>query len=74
MQRLVFLSAVACLLAACSEQAQTCDPTGQRYAKMQKEGTPLTEKDRACIQAILIRKAEEIREKGIPLPEPAGKK
>lgn len=61
MQKLVLVSAITCLLCACSEQA--CDSTGERYAKMMREGTPLTEKDKACVQANFIRGTEEALKK-----------
>lgn len=59
MQKLVLLSAITCLLCACSLKEEACDPTGARYFKMRREGTPLTEKDKACLDAALIKGAEE---------------
>lgn len=59
MQKIILLSAIACLLCACSEQA--CDETGQRYVQKMKEGTPLSEKDKACIQAGWIRESEKMQ-------------
>ncbi len=64
MQKLVLLSAITCVLCACSEQA--CDLTGERYAKMMKEGTVFNEKDQACVQASIIQGAEATRPKTMP--------
>ncbi len=64
MQKLILLSAVAYFLCACSEQA--CDPTGERYTKMMNEGSPLTEKDKACLQAVILKSVEDIRPKTTP--------
>lgn len=33
--------------------------TGERYGKMMKEGTPLNEKDKACVQALIIKGFED---------------
>lgn len=56
MQKFILFCAIIYLLCACSEQA--CDPTGQRYMQMMKEGTPLTEKDKACVQANWLKESE----------------
>lgn len=61
MQRLVLLSAVTCVLGACSLKEEACDMTGQRYSKMAREGIPLTEKDKACVQAIMIKSFEDVQ-------------
>lgn len=63
MQKLVLLSAITCVLCACSPKEEACDPTGQRYSKMMKEGTPFTEKDAACVQANLIKSFEDSAKK-----------
>ena len=63
MRKLVLLSAVTFILCACTPKEEPCDPTSARYTKMMKEGTPLTEKDKACVQANLIRGLEEGQKK-----------
>ncbi len=37
--------------------------TGERYGKMMKEGTPLNEKDKACVQALMIKGFEDAAQK-----------
>ena len=55
MQKLVLLSAITCVLCACTPKEEACDMTGQRYSKMAREGTPLTPKDQACAQAAMLK-------------------
>jgi hypothetical protein len=63
MQKFALLSAITCVLCACSPKEEACDPTGARYAQMMKEGSPFTEKDKACIQANLIKSFEDAAKK-----------
>lgn len=62
MKKLILLAAVAIAIGGCSKE-EACDMTGQRYMKMMKEGTPLTEKDKACLMASVEKKDEEWRAK-----------
>jgi hypothetical protein len=63
MKNLAILFAITCTLCACSSKDDVCDMTGNRYGKMMSEGTPLTEKDKACMQAAMIKGANEYAKK-----------
>lgn len=50
------------LLFGCSAKEEVCDMTGAKYQKMEAEGTPLSDKDNACLNAISIKKWNELQE------------
>jgi hypothetical protein len=65
-KNLVLLSSIACVLSACSPKDEPCDMTGKRYGKMMEEGTPLTEKDKACLNAVMIKGFQDAAKTPIP--------
>ena len=61
---LPFVTAFAAisLLSGCSAKDEVCDMTGAKYQKMEADGTPLSEKDKACLNAISVKKWNEQQE------------
>lgn len=62
MIKILLIAAVSYLLVACSKD-EACDMTGKKYAKMRTEGIPMSEKDAACFQAVVMKGFEDLGKK-----------